>query len=71
MEAKEVQSEIAEIAIVAKAHVEGDDLYVTFDVDEIPQAFNSEMLSNGFAVSRTYTTTSYGIGAVYKNITDF
>ena len=68
----QIESEIAELAIVEKSHVNNDgSVYVGFEPETIPESFNTEMLSKGYAISKTHSTAGIGSGATYRNITDF
>jgi len=76
-EPNQIESEIGELATVEKSHVNNSSLnnappsiYVQFNTETIPEPFNAEMISRGYAISKTLDNHSKP-EAVYKNITDF
>jgi len=67
----QIANEVADLAIVAKATAHEGEIHVGFKCDGIPESFNAEMLSKGYAVATAQDGVSVSIKATYKNITDF
>lgn len=72
MNPSEIENEVSELSIVEESHVnKRGTIYVGFNVKQIPESFNSEMLSDGYAISKTIDPVGIESGATYKNITEF
>jgi hypothetical protein len=63
--------ELDDLATVADATALEDSISVTFTCGYIPEAFNTQMLSDGYAVANAKETISGRMNVYYKSITDF
>ena len=71
-ETSQIADEVKELATVDEAHIHDDDqLAVMFNTNSVIDAFQEKMLSKGFAVAQMDGTSSNGMVAIYRRITEF
>ncbi len=71
-DAPELAADVAELATVEKTHVHNEgQLVVVFGVNSPPDAFQANMLSEGYAVAQIDATVEEGVAVTYRRITEF